>query len=49
MPKKQRNRLGQFISASSMDKNPSLNDASNQKIPGFLMVLIFIAFFKFNY
>ena len=43
MPKKQRNRLGQFISSCSMDKNPLfLNGATNQKIPSFLMVIIFI-------
>ena len=43
MPKKQRNRLGQFISTCSMDKNPSyLNGASSQKISNFLMVIIFI-------
>ena len=43
MPKKQRNRLGQFISSCSMDKNPLfLKGASNQKIPSFLMAIIFI-------
>ena len=43
MPKKKRNRLGQFISSCSMDKNPLfLNGATNQKIPSFLMVIIFI-------
>ena len=43
MPKKQRNRLGQFIFSCSMDKNPLfLNGATNQKITSFLMVIIFI-------
>ncbi len=43
MPKKKKNRIGQFISSCSMDKNPLfLNGATNQKIPGFLILIIFI-------